>query len=99
MNYGFRRNVLGLRPIGIRVCVVSCLISVAWACFLLYQTWKITPEVSCLLFLSIVLLCFWLFIVSKDWVRIPAYAYAERLVETIDDVANRNRSGTKKNKK
>jgi len=32
-------------------------------------------------------LLFWVLIVSSDWVRVPAQAYADRLMEAVDVLA------------
>src|SRR5437763_106649 len=35
---------------------------------------------------AVAALVFWCFVVTDDWVRVPAEAYADRLIEAIDDV-------------
>lgn len=32
------------------------------------------------------LLAFWTFIINRSWVKIPAFAYAKRLLESIDQL-------------
>ena len=84
VNYGYRRNVWGLRPIGIFVCVVCC-ITASVRLYQLYQvTGRIDEEVIGSIAFTLVLFALWLFRFSADWVRIPADAYAERLVETVE---------------
>ena len=82
-NYGFRRNIFGLRLIGIITTALCCAVSAIWLYFLFKTTGKIVPEVTVSLLFSTVFLFLWIFQFSSDWVRIPADAYAERLAETI----------------
>jgi len=84
VSYGFRRNVWGLRPIGIIMCTVCCLIAGA----LLYRSYKATGVVSeefaGALAVAVAFLALWVFRFSADWVRVPAYAYADRLAESVE---------------
>jgi hypothetical protein len=83
-NYGFRRNLLGLRPWGLGLAITASVVAV-----LLVVVTKgtldhrvahwVVPAV-----LAFGLALFWLFIVKPDWVRIPADAYARRLFEAIE---------------
>ncbi|MEK7874780.1 MAG: hypothetical protein AAB325_01160, partial [Pseudomonadota bacterium] len=86
VSYGYRRNVWGLRPIGISICAVCCVIVGAYM-FQLYQTEaQVGAEAAAALVFDLILLVLWLFRFSADWVRIPADAYAERLAETVETV-------------
>ena len=84
MNYGYRRNVWGLRPFGITASLV-CLA----ACGARWYYWHGSPKKSDETVIgaaafSALLLLLWLFRFSADWVRVPAEAYAERLAECAE---------------
>jgi hypothetical protein len=84
INYGFRRNLYGWKPIGLiatSLGVVSCA---------LFTVTHLRAESSVLLFgiaglvVGVMLLFLWLFIIKPDWVRLAADAYAERLIRSLD---------------
>lgn len=83
INYGFRRNLWAIKSIGIIASVISLIIIIIHS--YLNQQFLAVPNftfwISCLLLIT--LLLFWLLVVNKNWIEIPAFAYAERLIETI----------------
>jgi hypothetical protein len=82
MEYGFRRNVLGLRPIGRVVALAGVVTSgVLFAVSDRTGRWSRwgVAEAIC-----IAALVFWMFVVRREWVRTPAEAYADRLLEAAD---------------
>jgi hypothetical protein len=87
INYGYRRNVWGLKPTGIVVTSLSLASAVTW----LYVTYRSTGQISVELVLASVItlavLLLWLFHFTADWVRVPADAYAERLAEAVDSLS------------
>lgn len=80
INYGFRRNLLGLKPSGIALNI-SLFIGLGVGAQLTGWTLQI--------FLSLTVvglyLLLWLFIVNISWVREAADSYANRLLETLDE--------------
>jgi hypothetical protein len=84
VNYGYRRNVWGLRPIGMIATTLCCTIAAAWSYHLYHDTGKIGSEVAAAFAFDLLFLLLWIFRFSSDWVRVPADAYAERLAETIE---------------
>jgi hypothetical protein len=84
INYGYRRNLLGLRPFGILITISVAAIEVGRVCWIYYQTGQIDQMMTGVALFSFVLLLIWIFRVSPDWVRVPGDAYAQRLVEAID---------------
>ena len=82
-SYGFRRNLWGLKPLGV-VCSLAAVLSVGlW----LYFRWK-GPETVTGPWLIAALLCaglfvFWVFFATPGWVRIANDAYALRVVESL----------------
>ena len=79
VSYGFRRNTWGLKPFGIAAAVVGT-IGAAVSIYRFKDGPNLGLAVACTT-LSALLLLFWLFWVRPSWVRIPAKAYAERLME------------------
>ena len=84
VSYGYRRNVYGLRPMGFIVSALSFTVCAAWFYYLHLEAAAITPESVGALGCVLVILLLWAFRFTRGWVRIPADAYAERLVEAID---------------
>lgn len=84
--YGFRRNLWGLKPYSI-VLIIFLMISVYFYFVFSLHSWDpenlpknfIIAEVYLLIFLI-----FWLFRITKSWIKVPAFAYAERIHEAID---------------
>jgi hypothetical protein len=84
VNYGFRRNLYGWKPIGLLLAslgIVSCA---------LFASIHLRDEQSALIFaiaglaVSAMLLLLWLFVINPDWVRLAADTYAERLIRCLD---------------
>lgn len=87
INYGHRRNVYGLRSVGIVASIVSEII-----CMMnLYFTYQQTGQINLLAGITgtycFVLLILWLFYFTGDWVRITAESYADRLVESVETLS------------
>jgi hypothetical protein len=83
--YGFRRNMLGLRPFGI---------SVSGACMLIVVTSLLRSGVTLAALnathvaafaLAVLALCAWLTTVSEEWVCDAAQCYARALLATCND--------------
>ena len=84
VNYGFRRNLLGLKCF----CIFAGLVGIAVTgtkIFLHFQKSSEISEVliSVLVGLVIYVLIF-LFVVNRNWVKTPAYAYARQLIESLN---------------
>jgi hypothetical protein len=99
VSYGYRRNVWGLRSLGIVVSAFSLTADAIWIYHLHTSTAAITPEFAGAWVCILVILLLWIFRFTPDWVRIPADAYAERLAETIDSMNNGSLSSKGKPKK
>lgn len=84
INFGFRRNLLGWKPVGITAASVGLTSCVVFAAT------HFRGEQSVVLFgvaggvISATLLVLWLFVIGPEWVRFAADAYAERLVRSLD---------------
>jgi len=84
INYGFRRNLLGLKPIALTIIFLLLIGSFGYSYFISNFELIYSQE---LLFTGIVLflsLLFWLLIVNEKWIKYVAFEYAKRLMETID---------------
>jgi len=85
--YGYRRNIWGLRPVGLFISLVSMAICLVRIYCIYKSTEEISESVAGAAIFSVIMLLLWLFRFTDDWVRIPADAYAERLAETVDALA------------
>jgi len=87
VNYGQRRNLLGLKPIGILVALATGAVCVGLALTgsgaFSHQAARYGPAFT----VAALELLFWLLVVSPNWVRIPAEAYADRLIEAVDTLS------------
>lgn len=83
--YGFTRNLYAMRGIGIGFSVVGLAVSVfAIYSFRAQGREEVIPWVSAVL--CAVLLGAWIFRINSAAVRVPAFAYATRLLESSDGV-------------
>lgn len=82
INYGFRRNMLGLRPWAIGVCVVAAGITalVTFADQPSFLDVEHSLGVT-LIGLDMLAVGAWCKLVTPDWVKQPALAYAAKLFE------------------
>jgi hypothetical protein len=86
INYGFRRNLWGIKSIGIFL-VIGAFTIISIHSYLngqLFETSNYLLWVSSLLLF--ILFLFWFFVVSKKWIKIVAFAYAERLIESLGTI-------------
>ena len=87
MNYGYRRNLWGMKPAGIALAViglVACIANIVYA--VLHDAaipWvPVVGATGC-----IALVVFWIFRIKASWVRLAADAYARQLAESCDRLA------------
>jgi hypothetical protein len=86
ISYGFRRNLWGMKFWAL--AIISILIIIHFYFITGGFKTKITlqnKDIFLFLFFGLVLL-FWFFIVTKNWIKLTAYAYAERLIESINEL-------------
>ena len=101
-NYGFRRNLLGLRPIGAPVAAVLALYSwmllslTIWGRPWPEPWWDIFPNPDSVVVIRLAvavantsLAIFWLFWVKPSWVKVVADAYAVKLLESVQTLGNK----------
>jgi hypothetical protein len=89
-RYGFRRNMLGLRPFGLAGSLLGLVVAIVATA---------STSASRIAFLTAatidaLLLAFWWRTVTSAWVRRQAEAYAEALLRTIEHLAHPQKPGT-----
>ena len=88
--YGYRRNVWGLRALGITASLLSvsaCAIRLFW---LHSSTGNIDEALGGAGAFAAIILLLWLFRFNGAWVRVPADAYAERLAECAETLGTKS---------
>ncbi len=85
-GYGFRRNLLGMRRVGISLCAAATVIAVAAAAIpeshhpghrLLFMAMAVLDAVAALL---------WIRMVSSEWVKVQAFDYARALLGAAEKI-------------
>lgn len=76
--YGFRRNLLALKPIGIALCVLVLIFDVVWAVAV-----DVTAGVGVLGLVHGLLLASWITVVRGEWVRDQGERYADQLFDAL----------------
>ena len=89
INYGFRRNIRGLKPIAIILDIIVITILLIWYSSLwtgeILSTLNSTGIYGQITGILVILhLFFFLFFITRDWIRIPAEAYARQLLAACD---------------
>jgi hypothetical protein len=106
-NYGFRRNLLGMKPYGITLSLIGTLFLVGQCAFVIDLFHSLSTlqmrgliqtimslqfskcsslSIACLL-LNIFILAAWMSWINSAWVRNSAEAYADRLLETSENLS------------
>ncbi len=83
INFGFRRNLYGLKDLGI----IFSLLGVMACAYLTYigaTSAQFPPAPASLLTINIGMVAFWLLVVSPQWVKTAADAYAETLLGSLE---------------
>lgn len=84
-SYGFRRNLWAMKGIAITIILFVIAMHVYYATSQLRSVTDFTNKDVVLAAFLIFSLCIWIFIVTKNWVKMIAFSYAERLFETLID--------------
>jgi hypothetical protein len=88
VNYGFRRNLLGMRPAGIALSLIGAASALtATIVGMKVDSFELPPVPTVSAVLNVVMLTWWLLRINSDWVRVAAFAYAERLIGSCDEIA------------
>lgn len=86
-NYGQRRNLLGLRPIGMAAAIITLVLAVVLFVAAAGAAGERLARYAPAVVVAAGLLVFWLLTVNRAWVRVAADAYARQLVETAETLA------------
>lgn len=86
ISYGFRRNLLAIRPVGLPLCALCLIVETG----LLFRGFQLTGvfESTKAVFAGLdgfLLVCWW-FLIRPSWVRRAADAYAERLLAASESL-------------
>ncbi|MFZ1809553.1 MAG: hypothetical protein WAU36_20155 [Cyclobacteriaceae bacterium] len=87
-SYGFRRNLWALKALSIGVIIILLIVTYLQA-YKEVGSFRVSNFSEAYWFTNmslLIILSFWVFIVTKDWVRVAAFAYASRLCEAIDQL-------------
>ncbi|MCZ6776816.1 MAG: hypothetical protein O7D34_10210 [Ignavibacteria bacterium] len=84
-SYGFRRNLWGLKPVGI----ITSLLGIVLIGILAFERFlRKGLEIPLIVVIAgiatLVMLLVWLFVINKGWVKAQAEAYAVRLLESME---------------
>lgn len=82
--YGFRRNLWGMKLWALVILVLCLFVHIIIATKSL-NNFRIKSSDYGLGFIYLIFCLFWIFIVTKNWVKITAFAYAERLYESLNE--------------
>ncbi len=102
--YGFRRNMLGLKTIGIFVAVISIFWVLLYAQVFTFTTPYfnfgnlLQADIKTLvpLIVSTIILIIWILLVNESSLKQVSYAYAERLLHSCDTLAQKTSKSSKK---
>ena len=91
VSYGFRRNLYGLKPVGLPLAVICVAGNViAGGLSSLGELVDFPPEAVASLVLSLVAVVVWIGIVRETWVRDAGDSYARALLATCDQTVTDN---------
>jgi hypothetical protein len=94
-SYGFRRNLWGMKPFGVALACGCIALQGAILTREVVAHHQLAPLSLLTTLANLLLLMVWLFIVSPNWVKVPADAYAERLLAAATDIDPLKSKGTK----
>jgi hypothetical protein len=87
IQYGYCRNLYAMRVMGIILSVLGAGASLAAAWWNVRSgSPKIYPWVC--LAAEVMFLVWWLAAITANWVKVPAFAYAERLLESTENLSS-----------
>ena len=88
VNYGFRRNLLAMKPAGVALSLAGTISSLFAAIVGIKSgTFEPPPLPFVVAILNAVMLTWWCLRINSEWVRVGAFAYAERLLGSCDSMS------------
>ena len=89
--YGFCRNLYAMKAAGIIFSLLAIFSSCIAGVWLIYLSEpKLAPWVCAAA--NMLFLVWWVFVINPTWVRVPAFAYAERLLESTESFVDSKRT-------
>lgn len=82
-SYGFRRNLWAMKVIAIFIILLSITLHLYYTTSQFTDVIKFADKDFILSGILVITLCTWLFVITKSWVKMIAFSYAERLFETL----------------
>jgi hypothetical protein len=82
VNYGFRRNLWGMRPAGLLISALGLVAAMAPQLVYIKDGLRVNSCIS--IVANAVLFVLWCFRFTSEWIRLPAFRYAEELLLTIE---------------
>jgi len=98
-NYGFRRNLWGMKPLALAIGLVSLGFGCAIIANHLYSHTQIMPVTWGAIAGIVALLAFWIGWCNSSWVKVAADAYAERLLAASETLQTARKSPRKESSK
>lgn len=83
INYGFRRNLWGMKGAAISL-IILLMVGILINHYFQFPNAPIPKTFFIAEGLLLIFLLFWLIKVRKSWVKIPAFAYAHRLLDAVE---------------
>jgi hypothetical protein len=85
ISFGFRRNLWGLKPMGLTISLVACGVSTALLLYRYHASGDAPATEILIATIAVwVLSVIWIFVVTPSWVRLPGDAYGMQLLAACD---------------
>lgn len=95
VQYGYCRNLYAMRVMGIILALLGLIASCAAGIWSVHAgDPKIYPWVCAAV--DITFLFWWLFTIKASWVKVPAFAYADRLLESTENLTRSRKASAEK---
>ena len=89
-SYGFRRNLFGMKQMGIVLSILSFIVSISTILDTSgIDTSSLSSSILLSIAVSLILLLYWFLIVKSSWVKEARFAYAYRLLAACDILITR----------
>lgn len=86
INYGFCKNLLANKPIGIALCLCCLCFIAIWSWYMYKRIFSLPLQLYFAVFFNLALLLFWVFGVTESFLEIAGKNYAKTLIFSIDSI-------------
>lgn len=86
-TFGFSCNMLGMKPVGISISLISIIFSICHILFSLNSANSFDPKVICSMVFSFFIFLSWICLINKGVVRFCGEQYAHALLSAIDTLS------------